>query len=124
MIAACDVVLMNGFPYWQGAPVEQGLTKLKEAVANTRKAIGSSKPFMIGETGWPSKGDNFDASVASTQNLQKYWKAAACWLQTTNYPWYWFSAFDEPNKSAERGGVERNFGVGSYPLTFSRDSAY
>ncbi|KAF8251007.1 glycoside hydrolase [Wilcoxina mikolae CBS 423.85] len=110
VIDACDVVLMNGFPYWQGAPVEQGLAKLQEAVANTRAVIGG-KPFMIGETGWPSKGDNFGASVASKDNAQKYWKAAACWLQTTNYPWYWFSAFDEPNKGADHGGVERYFGV-------------
>jgi len=27
---ACDVVLMNGFPYWQGASIDQGLAKLKQ----------------------------------------------------------------------------------------------
>jgi hypothetical protein len=57
----------------------------------------------------PTKGSNFGAAVASKDNLQAYWKAAACWLQTTNYPWYWFSAFDEPNKT---GDIEQSFGVG------------
>ena len=49
--------------------------------------------------------------MPSVGNLQKYWKAAACWLQenTTNYPWYWFSGFDEPNRA---GLVEKSFGVG------------
>lgn len=26
---ACDVVLMNAFPYWQGATIDQGLATLK-----------------------------------------------------------------------------------------------
>jgi len=112
---ACDVVLMNGFPYWQGATVDQGLAKLKQAIWDTRKAVGYEKPFVVGETGWPTKGPNFQAATATTANLQTYWKAAACWLQTTNYPWYWFSGFDEPNKVGE---IEQNFGVAidSQPL--------
>jgi len=108
VVQASDVVLMNGFPYWQGATVDQGLSKLKEAIANTRRAVGFQKPFIVGETGWPTKGANFGSAVPSTPNLQKYWKAAACWLQTTNYSWFWFSAFDEPNKAS---GVEQNFGA-------------
>lgn len=117
---ASDVVIMNGFPYWQGATPAQALDKLKDAIWNTRKEVGYEKPFLIGETGWPTAGDNFGAAVPSVENAQAYWKAAACWLQSSpsNYPWYWFSAWDEPNKAA---GVERSFGVGtaSQPLKFS-----
>ncbi|KAI5815344.1 glycoside hydrolase superfamily [Pyronema omphalodes] len=107
---AVDVAIMNGFPYWQGAPIDQGLAKLKQAIWDTRKAVGYEKPFVLGETGWPSAGPNFGAAVASRENAEKYWKAAACWLQTSpsNYPWFWFSGFDEPNREST---IEQNFGV-------------
>jgi exo-beta-1,3-glucanase (GH17 family) len=100
---------MNGFPYWQGATIDQGLAKLKQAIWDTRKAVGYDKPFIVSETGWPTKGPNYENAVASVENAAAYWKAAACWLQTTNYPWLWFSGFDEPNKSSV---IEQNFGVG------------
>ena len=29
VVQACDVVLMNAFPYWQGATIDQGLATLK-----------------------------------------------------------------------------------------------
>jgi len=110
VIKACDVVLMNGFPYWQGATIGDSLTKFKDAITATRNAVGLSKPFVIGETGHPTKGPNFGSAVASVQNLQTYWNGAACYLQNANIPWLWFSGFDEPKKSSE---IEQNFGVAS-----------
>lgn len=112
VIAACDIILMNGFPYWQGTPINQGLTKFQEAISNTRRAIGSNKPFMIGETGWPTAGKNFDAAVPTLANLRTYWKAVTCWLMQRDYPFFWFSGFDEPHReTGEYGVVERNFGI-------------
>lgn len=106
-ITACDVVLMNGFPYWQGTHINGALDKFKEAITNTKNAIGG-KPFVIGETGWPTAGPNFGDAVANLENLRTYWKQAACWLQTQNMPWFWFSGFDEPNREST---IEKNFGI-------------
>ena len=119
VITASDVVLMNGFPYWQGATIDQALGKLKEAIHTTRKTVGYDKPFVLGETGWPTDGPNFGSAVASIPNAAAYWKAAACWLQTTEYAWYWFSGFDEPNRW--EGPIERSFGVATdrQPLKYS-----
>jgi len=108
VIDAVDVVLMNGFPYWEGATVAQGLDKLKEAIAKTKAHTGA-KPFVIGETGWPTYGPNFQNAVASKANLQTYWKAAGCYLISQRIPFFWFSAFNEPNKQS---AIEQNFGVG------------
>lgn len=108
VIAAVDVVMMNGFPYWQGATIEQSLATFQTAVTNTKNAIGS-KPLMIGETGWPTVGPNYGSSVASNANLQKFWKDTACWLINQKIGWFWFSAFNEPQKTST---IEQNFGVG------------
>lgn len=105
---AVDVVLMNGFPYWEGATIAQGLDKLKEAIAKTKAHTGN-KPFVIGETGWPTYGPKFGSAIASKVNLQAYWKAAGCYLISQKIPFFWFSAFNEPNKSS---AIEQNFGVG------------
>lgn len=108
VIDACDVVIMNGFPYWQGKTINQGLDALKKAIWDTRKAVGYEKPFVLGETGWPTAGPNFQAATANLENLRAYWKDTVCWLVQRDYPWFWFSAFDEPNKADT---IEKNFGA-------------
>jgi exo-beta-1,3-glucanase (GH17 family) len=115
-MAACDVVMMNGFPYWQGAEITKALQVFQKAITDTNNAInyaiphGAKPKFIIGETGWPSAGASFGKGDPSPQNQQRYWKEAACWLQTTSYGWFWFSAFNEPDKGSV---VEQNFGIGT-----------
>lgn len=104
---ACDVILMNAFPYWQGAKIEDALGKLETAIKLTKEKTGN-KPFVVGETGWPTKGPNFGDATATVENSQKYWKAAACFLKKEKIPRYWFSGFDEPQKTGE---IEQNFGI-------------
>jgi len=118
VITACDVILMNGFPYWQDASINDGLTKLREAIWYTWQKIGG-KPLIVGETGWPSAGPQRGAAVASLANTQKYWKDAACWFvspSSNQYVkgWFWFAAFDEPQKASQ---VEKNFGIAGWGFT-------
>ncbi|KAI5804150.1 glycoside hydrolase superfamily [Peziza echinospora] len=105
---AVDVVIMNAFPYWQGETPATALTALQTAIQNTKNSVGG-KPIMIGETGWPTGGQNYGAAVPSVENLQAYYNSAGCWLAKEKpYSWLWFSAFDEPNRQE---GVERYFGL-------------
>lgn len=108
VINAIDYALMNGFPYWEGATPAESLDKLKRALSITRSRI-QGKPLVVGETGWPTKGDKFGNAVPSVANLQAYWKSAACWLRKEKIGFFWFSAFDEPYKGVSH--VEGNFGV-------------
>lgn len=107
VIDASDVILMNAFPYWQGVDVEIGLRTFQEAVRNTTQAIGK-KPFVVGETGWPSAGPKYGNAIPCKACIQKYYTDVACWLQKQTYGWYWFSGFDEPKRESE---IERNFGI-------------
>jgi len=108
VIDAVDFVLMNGFPYWEGSTPAQALGKLQSAITKTRNRI-QGKVLVVGETGWPTKGDKFGSAVPSVANLQAYWKAAACWMRAQRIAFFWFSAFDEPQKGASH--VEGNFGL-------------
>lgn len=111
MLTHIQYVLMNGFAYWEGYTPSQGLDRLKRALDITRARLGG-KPLVVGETGWPTKGAKVGNAVPSVANLQTYWKSAACWLRKERIGFFWFSAFDEPQKDAN--GVEGNFGVATY----------
>lgn len=106
---AVDVITMNGFPYWEGKTPAEGLASFQEAIRKSRTNAGWDKPFVIGETGWPTIGDNFGVAVPSVPNLQEYWKSVGCWLLQNDFAWFWFSGYDEPARGA--AGVEGNFGI-------------
>jgi len=107
VITASDVILMNGFPYWQGSTIEDSLATFQKSIAATQAVI-DGKPLIVGETGWPTAGPNFGNAVANRENLQAYWKGVACWLQSQGMSWLWFSAFDEPQREST---IEKNFGT-------------
>jgi len=107
VIQASDVVIMNAFPYWQGAQIDAAKGVFQEAVANTKAAIGE-KQLIIGETGWPTGGPDFGDAHPSVENLQKFYKSTGCDLRGSKVPHFWFSGFDEPNKTSD---IEKNFGI-------------
>lgn len=98
---------MNGFPYWQGSDINSAKQVFFDAVGATKAVIGN-KPFIIGETGWPTAGDNFGAAVPSVANLQSYWTETVCAIQAQGIPYFFFSTFDEPNRES---AIEKNFGI-------------
>ncbi|KAI8337394.1 glycoside hydrolase superfamily [Choanephora cucurbitarum] len=106
VVEQLDFLTINAFPYWEGVTADQGATKLLEHYQSVvSKANG--KPVRIGETGWPSAGGNFDASVASPENQRLYLTDVLCQTRKNNIDLIWFSAFDEPYKT----GVEAYWGL-------------
>lgn len=114
VIEASDVIIMNAFPYWQGVPIQDGLSTLQKALTDTRAVVntipgGAQKTIVIGETGWPDRGENFGAAVPNIDNLRSYFSQVYCWITRTRaHPWMYFSAFDETQKTDLR---EKSFGV-------------
>ena len=60
--AACDVVMTNCYPFWEGCPREQALAYMQTMVQRTR-AAAPGKRVLISETGWPDQGSPFHGSV-------------------------------------------------------------
>lgn len=63
--------------------------------------IGISKPIIIGETGWKSKGDAM--GIAHPVNQQMYYEKLSSWVGTAGAPitCFFFEAFDEPWKGGD-----------------------
>ncbi|RPA75756.1 glycoside hydrolase [Ascobolus immersus RN42] len=113
VIEASDIIMTNAFPFWEAGSPHEALTLLQTGIQEMAKMIGDT-PFVLGETGWPSAGEQVEVrqGVASLGNAERYWHDAACWLTRERVPFYWFEAFDEPNKSwGNYEHPEANFGV-------------
>jgi exo-beta-1,3-glucanase (GH17 family) len=53
--SACDVLLANCYPFWEGCPAEHALLYMKDMYRRAVK-VAAGKPVIISETGWPNVG--------------------------------------------------------------------
>ena len=108
--AACDVVLTNCYPFWEGCPREQALAYMQTMVARTR-AAAPGKRVVISETGWPDQGSAFHASVPSREGAMQYFVDTCRWAAEDGIEVFWFAAFDEAWKVGAEGDVGAYWGL-------------
>jgi glucan 1,3-beta-glucosidase len=107
---ACDVILSNCYPFWEGCPIEYSLLYMKDMYHQARDA-GKGKKVIITETGWPSEGGAFEGSIASEQNFLKYFIDAQRWSLEDDIEMFYFSSFDESWKVGDEGDVGAYWGL-------------
>lgn len=110
LTAACDVILTNCYPFWEGCAQEYALLYMKDMYRRTKKAAGD-KPVIISETGWPNKGDSFHGAFPSQRNAISYFVNAQKWSAEDNVPMFYFSSFDESWKVGDEGDVGAYWGL-------------
>lgn len=108
--AACDVVLANCYPFWEGCPREQALAYMQTMVARTR-AAAPGKRIVISETGWPDQGSAFQTAVPSREGAMQYFVDTCRWAQQEGLEVFYFSAFDEAWKVGAEGDVGAFWGL-------------
>ena len=107
---ACDVVLCNCYPYWEGCPFENSLDYMKQMYYQA-KAAGNGKETIITETGWPSQGENLKGSIPGEKNARDYFINTQLWSANDNIPVFYFSSFDESWKVGAEGTVGAYWGI-------------
>jgi exo-beta-1,3-glucanase (GH17 family) len=108
--AACDVVMTNCYPFWEGCPREQALAYMQTMLARTR-AAAPGKRVLISETGWPDQGSAFEGSVPSREGAMQYFVDTARWARDEGIELFYFSAFDEAWKVGAEGDVGAYWGL-------------
>lgn len=108
--AACDVVLTNCYPFWEGCPREQALAYMQTMVARTR-AAAPGKRVIISETGWPDQGSAFHGSVPSREGAMQYFVDCCRWAAEDGIEIFYFAAFDEAWKVGAEGDVGAFWGL-------------
>lgn len=107
---ACDVVLANCYPYWEGCVMEYSLIYIKDMYQRALRA-GKGKKVIITETGWPSQGTPLYGAVPSDENFMKYFINIQTWAKLDNIDIHYFSSFDESWKVGAEGDVGAYWGI-------------
>ena len=110
LVAACDVLLPNCYPFWEGADIDLAAQYLRRMVGLV-KAAGGDKPVVVAETGWPGKGKPVGEAVPSTDNAMKYFVDVQQWGRREGVKLFYFSSFDEPWKLQQEGEVGTQWGL-------------
>jgi GPH family glycoside/pentoside/hexuronide:cation symporter len=110
LVEACDMVLANCYPFWEGCSIDQASIYLKQMYSVT-KNIAQGKPVLIAETGWPSKGNNVNGAEPSENNAMKYFLNVNKLAQEENIEMFYFSSFDESWKVHHEGDVGARWGL-------------
>ena len=108
--AACDVVLANCYPFWEGCPAEHSLLYMKEMYRRAVRAANGKK-VIISETGWPNVGSAEKSAVPSYENAIKYFVDTYQWAEEDGIEIFYFSSFDETWKVAAEGDVGAYWGL-------------
>ena len=110
MTEACDVILANCYPFWEGCPAEYALPYMKE-MYHQAKFAANGKRVVISETGWPDRGTAFEGSQPGYENAVKYFINAYKWAEEEGIEIFYFSSFDEDWKVAAEGDVGAYWGL-------------
>ncbi|GAM86107.1 hypothetical protein ANO11243_041170 [Dothideomycetidae sp. 11243] len=111
-----DILLANGFSYWQASPADNSshvfFDDMMQALGHIQEVSGSLDKieFFSGESGWPTDGgSNYGAAIASTANAENFYQQGFCGLLNWGVGAFYFEAFDEPwkpNSVGQNGDAE------------------
>jgi len=107
---ACDVILANCYPFWEGCHNDYSLVYMKDMYNQAVKAANGKK-VIISETGWPSKGTNLQGAEPSEINFMKYFINTQKWAREDDIEVFYFSSFDESWKVGAEGDVGAYWGI-------------
>lgn len=110
LVDNCDLLLVNFYPFWEGASIEHSISYLQNMLELTQ-TVANGKKIIVTETGWPSKGDTVDLAIPSEVNAMKYFIASQEWAKNNNLETFHFSSFDESWKAEQEGTVGTSWGI-------------
>ncbi|MBU6258375.1 MAG: glycosyl hydrolase [Burkholderiales bacterium] len=108
--AACDVVLVNCYPFWEGCAIEHALPCLQSMLARTR-AAAPGKRIVVSESGWPDRGSAIQDARPSRAAAMRYFALSQHWARSEGIELFHFAAFDEAWKVGAEGDVGAYWGL-------------
>ncbi len=110
IVEACDVILANCYPFWEGYSIEQATIFLNQ-MYQVAKDAAKGKQVIVTETGWPNAGENAHLAVPSSLNSMQYFVNTQNWANANNVALFYFSSFDESWKVKDEGTVGDKWGI-------------
>lgn len=99
---ACDVLMPNTYPCWEGVAISGASAAFEGAIRNLASSC-PGKEIIVSETGWPTAGGAIGNAVAGEAQSRAYFDVVRSWSLSTKTVVLWFAAADEPWKSGSYG---------------------
>ncbi len=109
LMAACDVILINVYPYWEGCSVETAVGRVADYYRQVKAAAGNKT--VIIETGWPTGGEVRESAVPGAANAARFLSEFMWWADSSAVPYFYFEAYDELWKASREGACGRYWGL-------------
>ena len=110
LMAACDVILVNYYPFWESQPLDRAMARIHD-IHQQVVAAAPGKPVLVSETGWPSDGEPRCGAIPSPENARDYFLNFVSWARAEQVGYFYFEAFDELWKAAAEGEVGAHWGI-------------
>ncbi len=107
---ACDLLLINCYPFWEYTPAEYALSHMKEMYQRAVN-VAKGKKVIVSETGWPNIGTPYGNAIPSPENALNYFINASQWAEKEDIEMFYFSSFDESWKVGDEGDVGAYWGL-------------
>ena len=108
--AACDMLLVNCYPFWESCPAEYAHLYMKDMYRRAQK-VADGKKVIISETGWPTIGSAFGTAIPSYDHALEYFIRTYQWALEDGVEIFYFSSFDESWKVGDEGDVGAYWGL-------------
>jgi len=105
-----DFITVHLLPYWEGVPAEQAVDYALARYAELRRAF-PRKRIVIGEIGWPSRGDRVGGAIASPANQAAFVRGFLARAASRPLDYYLMEMFDQPWKQAHEGRAGAYWGM-------------
>ena len=110
LTAACDVLLVNCYPFWEECHADYALLYMKDMYHRAQR-VANGKKVIISETGWPTSGESCGDAEPSYENALQYFINTYLWAEQDNVEIFYFSSFDEAWKTGDEGDVGAYWGL-------------
>ncbi len=117
----CDVIMINCYPYWEGAAISHAGLYLQEMYHNVKRLVPDKK-VIIAETGWPSEGGVIKSAIPSPKNVMRYFMDIDHWQRQAGVEVFYFSSFDESWKVHLEGWAGSSWGLWNEKEEFKYES--
>jgi exo-beta-1,3-glucanase (GH17 family) len=107
---ACDVLLANCYPFWEGCPADYAILYMKEMYQRAVRCA-AGKRVIVSETGWPNVGTACGGAEPSFRSAIKYFVDTCRWAEEDGIELFYFAAFDEAWKTGAEGDVGAYWGL-------------
>ncbi len=107
---ACDVILANCYPFWEGCSETYALLYLQEMYRKV-SVVAEGRRVIISETGWPDSGTAVGDAQPSRDAAMRYFLKTWLWTREENIDLFYFSSFDESWKVEKEGDVGAFWGL-------------